>query len=334
MPWSVDGFRSARLALAVLSLAAIGATIGGCAVVDSDTSTDSTGPTASPVPSSTTTHPSTTPSTATPTSSTTTTPADVPEPPSIHLAGPQTAYSADGTYRVTGWVDRASVVAIGSMRIEAPEDPYTGLAPFEAALDLTPGTHSVQVTATDSASTTSETATIEVIVDPALETPIAYIEAIDQEAGTVTADYVEWLTGDEAVAAARADGFIGGDEDLPNGFYVRNRNSRLRTLPLADGAMTTLQVCYPDGGPCVVEETIAIDAWTVLVADPESADRSGGWLWYGAHTSPYRLTILDGEVVHIDKITRGPCHQEHPANVCEPLGGTAEPHAETTNQLH
>ena len=40
--------------------------------------------------------------------------------------------------------------------------------------------------------------------------------------GTLVFDPAEMLTGDEAVAAAREDGIIGADEDLPNDFYIRN----------------------------------------------------------------------------------------------------------------
>ncbi len=54
--------------------------------------------------------------------------------------------------------------------------------------------------------------------------------------GTVVFDPAEWLGGDEAVAAARADGAIGSTEDLPNPFYIRNLVVESLRLPIAPSA--------------------------------------------------------------------------------------------------
>jgi hypothetical protein len=138
-----------------------------------------------------------------------------------------------------------------------------------------------------------------VVVDPALERQLAYVRNIDPVARTVVADYVEFLSGEDATSAARADGVISDDEELPGGFYLRNQNPKLRTLALGDPARIVLQACYPDNGPCVVEETVNLDAWIGLLADPESAPDQYDWRWYGYGTAPYWLTIQDGAVIHI-----------------------------------
>ena len=268
----------------------------GCVIVDSETSSEGTGPTVSPVPSSSTTIP------ASSTSATTATTTMVAESIAIHLTGPTTGYSADGGYTIGGWTDRASTVVVGSVSVEANEDPVTGLAPFEVTVELEPGAHRIEVTATDSTSSATTTVGMDVIVDPAIEMPIAYITTVDGDSRTITADYVEWLTGDEARDAALADGAIGSGEELPGDFYIRNQNPTMRTLPLTDEATATLQVCYPNNGPCVSESTLPIEAWGELVDDPQSAEETHVWAWYGAHTSPYRIVLHDGEVVHIAEL--------------------------------
>jgi hypothetical protein len=58
-------------------------------------------------------------------------------------------------------------------------------------------------------------------------------------------DKVDFLTGQEAVEAAREAGYIGPDEDsVPNDYYVRNVNPLVRLLPVAPGS----PVLVLDGG--------------------------------------------------------------------------------------
>ena len=173
---------------------------------------------------------------------------------------------------------------------------------FEVTVELEPGAHRIEIKATDATSLASTTVAVDVIVDPAIEMLVAYIMTIDGDARTITADSVEWLTGDEARDAAVADGAIGIDEELPGDFYIRNPDPTMRTLAFADEAAATLQVCYPNDGPCVSESTLSIEAWEELVDDPQSAEETHGWAWYGAHTSPYQVALHDGAVVHIAEV--------------------------------
>ena len=197
-------------------------------------------------------------------------------------------------------VNRGSAVEVGPTTVEAIADPNTGIATFGATIELeATGTHEIAVIATDPTTADVVSMVVNIVFDPEMEMLVASIEEVDREERTIAFDEVEWLTGDEAVIAARADGKISGAQDLPNDFYIRNEDRELRTLPLATGATATLQVCHPDSGPCVAEETIDADDWMALADDPQSAESTHGWFWYGAHDSPYRITIRDGLVVHV-----------------------------------
>lgn len=45
-------------------------------------------------------------------------------------------------------------------------------------------------------------------------------------------DYIQFLTGEAASQAAREDGEIGPGESVPNDYYIRNVNPRIRTFPI------------------------------------------------------------------------------------------------------
>jgi hypothetical protein len=255
-------------------------------------------------PQQTTTSPTVT-TTTTPVTTTTiaavSTTAPERQAPVIHLSGSSTVYSPDGAVRVFGWVDAPASVAVAGDQADVGVDPYAGFSTFEVFLELEPDVHSIDVTATDEAGTQSSVS-MTVVSDPTLERVPAYVLDIDPADRTVVADYVEFLTGDDATAAARADGAISDDEELPGEFYVRNRNSKLRTLVLNDPELIVLQACYPDTGPCVEGASIDLDGWIGLIDDPESSRAQYGWTWYGSGSAPYWLTIQDGVVVHVSEL--------------------------------
>lgn len=63
----------------------------------------------------------------------------------------------------------------------------------------------------------------------------------------ITIDYIQWLTGEEAVEAAREDGYITPDEtSVPNDFYTRNISKKLRTFRVSSSA--TIRLLRPEGG--------------------------------------------------------------------------------------
>jgi hypothetical protein len=255
--------------------------------------------TSTTLPASTTTTtsaPATTPATVPPTTSTTVPPAA--EPPVIELAGSSTVYSQDGHPRVSGWLDRPAAVTVGGTSVEVYDDQYDGISTFETVLNLEPGSHRIPITATDSRGLESEIV-LSVLVEPALEMQLAMIQDVDLVERTVVADYVEFLTGDEATTAAREDGVIGDDEQTPGGFYLRNRNPKLRTLTLGDPGVVTVQACFLEKGPCAADHAVNIDTWVKLLSNPDMAEKQLGWFWYGAGLAPYWLALQDGVIVQI-----------------------------------
>lgn len=115
-----------------------------------------------------------------------------------------------------------------------------------------------------------------------------------------TADYAELLTGEEAVRAAVEDGQANADGTLDGDFYIRNRNDRLRTLPVESGAAIVVYACYVEG-PCLTREAIDVRTFANLRSDPSSAPDTVGWQWYGDPDFPCWLIIDDGVIVHIDE---------------------------------
>jgi len=72
------------------------------------------------------------------------------------------------------------------------------------------------------------------------------IVGIDPSALTVDVDLAQFFGLEDGIAAAREDGVIGPNEDLPNPFYVRNLRER-RTLGIAPDA-TVIVLGYDADG--------------------------------------------------------------------------------------
>lgn len=66
-----------------------------------------------------------------------------------------------------------------------------------------------------------------------------YIKTVDANGQTITFDLIQFFTGDAANKAAAEDG---EESPPPNDYYIRNVNSRLRTLPVRAGAPITVNV--------------------------------------------------------------------------------------------
>jgi hypothetical protein len=62
------------------------------------------------------------------------------------------------------------------------------------------------------------------------------LKTVDPDRRTITFDLIQFLTGDAATKAAAEDG---KESPPPNDYYIRNVNSRLRTLPVAADAPIT-----------------------------------------------------------------------------------------------
>lgn len=119
------------------------------------------------------------------------------------------------------------------------------------------------------------------------------IVAIDANVPSITLDLGQLFGGggpDEANAAARADGVIGPNEDLPNPFYVRDLHER-RTIGL-DPAATVVVLGYDAEGntlptPVSLSEFVAL--W-------RSGPPSGAWM----PAVYYWCSLRDSRVVGIE----------------------------------
>jgi len=66
-----------------------------------------------------------------------------------------------------------------------------------------------------------------------------FVKTVDPGRRTVTFDLIQWFTGEAATKAAAEDG---KESPPPNDYYIRNVNSRLRTLPVAADAPITVNL--------------------------------------------------------------------------------------------
>jgi hypothetical protein len=186
-----------------------------------------------------------------------------------------------------------------------------GVQTYYAFADLTlvPGLNSIEVVLAGTGGTTTET--IDVTYAPDAERQIAYLTRVG--ADEIGADSVQWLTGDEANQAAFEDGVIGSvEEGVPNGYYIRNTNDQLRTLPVADDTLVILQTSTFGS---VTGTAVQFDEWLGLFKadgtpwDYEAGDEVPTWDtphfgYMGASTvyAPYWLTLdADGTVIQIEQ---------------------------------
>ena len=146
--------------------------------------------------------------------------------------------------------------------------------------------------------TTTTTAAPATTTVPAAETVFGWLRSFEDTGGmmTVGVDPAEMLTGDAALAAARQDGKIGQDEDLPNDFYIRNPDDSTTEFTVSPNVVVTLQACYP-GGDCVVTEQVDLATWSVLLGAEEEPGLE--WDWYGSGSLPYEFTVTSETVTEI-----------------------------------
>ena len=123
-----------------------------------------------------------------------------------------------------------------------------------------------------------------------------YIRELDVEADPAEIDFddAEFLTGEEAAAAAVEDGALPEGEPLSNDYYVRNPSTATETLPVAEDVAVTRVRCP---GSCV--DGAAGD----FAGLAESFGRTGATLAddYRGAESQYWVTLRDGVVVAIDE---------------------------------
>jgi hypothetical protein len=120
-----------------------------------------------------------------------------------------------------------------------------------------------------------------------------FLADLDVTARAVTFDLIQFLTGDEAIAAYEEDVPDDPDPGPPNDYWIRNVNPRLRTLPIApDATVTVVRLGEPSGADGVPWTLDELPAHLALGTDVP-AGRLG--------SNPFWLTVEDGVVVAIDE---------------------------------
>lgn len=163
----------------------------------------------------------------------------------------------------------------------------------DAGTTLPPATTTTTIAATTSTTATATT------VDAGI-TVFGWLKSFDDTGAGVhlMVDEAEMLSGDAALAAAREDGVVGADEDLPNDYYIRNPDSVTSELVVSPDVVVTLQACY-ETGDCVTTEQVDLATWSVLLGSED--DPGLAWTWYGAGSLPYWFTLEGDSIISIEE---------------------------------
>jgi hypothetical protein len=110
-----------------------------------------------------------------------------------------------------------------------------------------------------------------------------YLKTVDPDRPTITFDLIQFFTGEAATKAAAEDG---EESPPPNDYYIRNVNSRLRTLPVRPDAPITVNVlAAPSTGSSTKDVSVTIDELATYF--PNSG------------TAPFWITVAQGQVTKI-----------------------------------
>jgi hypothetical protein len=107
-----------------------------------------------------------------------------------------------------------------------------------------------------------------------------YLKTVDPGQSTITFDLIQFFTGEAATKAAAEDG---EESPPPNDYYIRNVNSRLRTLPVRSDAPITVNVlAAPSTGSSTKDVSVTLDELAGYF--PNSG------------TAPFWITVEQGQV--------------------------------------
>lgn len=128
------------------------------------------------------------------------------------------------------------------------------------------------------------------------EKAMGYIKTVYEKDGKryLDIDYVQWLTGDEAIKAMREDGKCPVDiypdpsYCIPNGFYIRNQNPKIRTFEISKNAEITRATAFdfsPSG-----KKVITYEEFKHLFTAEDS---------YFGSSVPFHIEVINGLVIEI-----------------------------------
>lgn len=123
----------------------------------------------------------------------------------------------------------------------------------------------------------------------------AFITGIDT--GGLIVDQAVLFTGDAAIAAAVADGFIEPGEELPGEIYIRNPDETSLGMPVADEAVYTVYSLGSTGE--LVEREINHGLLRTIYEDPVLAAEIYGFV---PDSFPVTLTVSDGLITDFKQV--------------------------------
>jgi hypothetical protein len=110
-----------------------------------------------------------------------------------------------------------------------------------------------------------------------------YLKTVDPDRPTITFDLIQFFTGEAATKAAAEDG---EESPPPNDYYIRNVNSRLRTLPVRSDAPITVNVLAAQStGSSTKDVSVTLDELASYF--PNSG------------TAPFWITVEQGQATKI-----------------------------------
>lgn len=159
--------------------------------------------------------------------------------------------------------------------------------------DDEPTTRQAARTTSTSTSTTTSTTSTTAAPEAELEDGrhFGFIEAVDDAGGVeIDFDLAQWFSGEEANRAAEEDGVIEPGEGVPNDYYVRNVNERVRTLPVAgDAAISVVRrEC------CESQALGSVEEWVRWYRESPPN-------MFGGRDSAWWVTVEAGTVVGIEE---------------------------------
>jgi hypothetical protein len=144
------------------------------------------------------------------------------------------------------------------------------------------GAGGAPATTAEPPSSAGGTATSEAVVLADGRHPV-YLKTVDPDRPTITFDLIQFFTGEAATKAAAEDG---EESPPPNDYYIRNVNSRLRTLPVQSDAPITVNVlAAQSSGSSTKDVSVTLDELAGYF--PNSG------------TAPFWITVEQGQVAKI-----------------------------------
>jgi hypothetical protein len=121
---------------------------------------------------------------------------------------------------------------------------------------------------------------------------IVYLKTVDPSRRTIRFDLLQFYGGDDAIREAAKDHPEASPEQVrqwvPNGYYIRNVNPKLRTLPVPSDAPITVITLAWGNGHNSSEEHIPVTLTKLATYMPTGA--------------PFSITVRHGQVVRLAEV--------------------------------